>query len=75
VAPGMGAIVPSIRAVLMRAPVEPFIAVDTMVRDILGLTRGMTDMAGQAEETDVFDLERRICKALFGYLCESLMHA
>jgi AcrR family transcriptional regulator len=37
-------------------------------RDLVAITRGMIDLAGECGETDAADLERRVTKALFGYL-------
>lgn len=37
-------------------------------RDLLAITRGMVDVAGESGETDAAGLERRVARALFGYL-------
>jgi len=36
--------------------------------DILAITRGLTDSAGERGETDIGELERRAIRAVFGYL-------
>ena len=36
--------------------------------DILAITRGLTDSAGERGETDIGELERRVIRAVFGYL-------
>jgi AcrR family transcriptional regulator len=36
--------------------------------DVFAIMKGMVDAAGEREETDALDLERRVCRALFGYL-------
>jgi AcrR family transcriptional regulator len=40
----------------------------TAARDLLAITRGMVDVAGEGGETDAAGLERRVARALFGYL-------
>ncbi|HEV2677937.1 MAG TPA: TetR/AcrR family transcriptional regulator [Aliidongia sp.] len=37
-------------------------------QDLLAITRGMIDAAGERGEIDAHDLERRVARALFGYL-------
>jgi AcrR family transcriptional regulator len=39
-----------------------------VARDLLAITRGMIDGAGECGETDTAALERRVARALFGYL-------
>jgi AcrR family transcriptional regulator len=46
-----------------RAPDRPVFA-----RDILAMVKGMVDAAGERGETDPRDLERRVRRAVFGYL-------
>jgi AcrR family transcriptional regulator len=46
------------------APPHPALA----VADVLAMVRGMLDAAGEHGETDAADLERRIGRAVFGYL-------
>jgi hypothetical protein len=36
--------------------------------DVLAIVRGMVDAAGEREETDAVELERRVERAVFGYL-------
>ena len=40
----------------------------TAAQDLLAITRGMIDVAGECGETDAAGLERRVTRALFGYL-------
>lgn len=47
----------------MSAPACPVVA-----RDVLSIVKGMVDGAGMACETDPGDLERRVSRAVFGYL-------
>ena len=42
--------------------------VDVLAYDILAITRGLTDSAGERGETDIEELERRVTRAVFGYL-------
>jgi AcrR family transcriptional regulator len=70
-APGVGAIFSAVRAVLARAPIDRFETIDTMAADIIGLTRGIADMAGSVGELNAGNLERRIGRAIFGYLLAS----
>lgn len=65
-APGTGAIYGAVRSVLERAALGP--PVDRMATDLMGLTRGITDMAGRGGETNAEDLEDRVRRAVFGYL-------
>jgi AcrR family transcriptional regulator len=62
--------------VIQRALVEALAMADlprqgnrqVTARDLLAITRGMVDVAGESGETDAADLERRVTRALFGYL-------
>ena len=40
----------------------------TLTVDVIGLTRGMTDMAGRIGEVGLEELGRRVQLAVFGYL-------
>lgn len=40
----------------------------TAAQDLLAITRSMIDVAGECGETDAAGLERRVTRALFGYL-------
>jgi len=40
----------------------------TAAQDLLAITRGMIDVAGECGETDAAALERRVTRALYGYL-------
>ena len=40
----------------------------TAAQDMLAITRGMIDVAGECGETDAAALEHRVTRALFGYL-------
>lgn len=68
-APRTGPIFSAVCSVLARADVEHLVPVDRIAADLMALTRGITDMAGQAGELDAADLERRVSQAVFGYLC------
>ena len=65
-APGTSAIYHAVRSVVERA--APGLPADRLVSDLMGLTRGITDMAGRAGEVDAADLEARLNRAVFGYL-------
>jgi AcrR family transcriptional regulator len=64
--PGAGAIFAAMSSVLARADLTG--PTDRIASDLMGVTRGLTDMAGRSGELDLSDLERRINQAVFGYL-------
>lgn len=41
---------------------------EVAARDVLAMVRGITDMAGEAGETDADALERRALRAVLAYL-------
>jgi len=43
----------------------------TAAQDLLAITRGMIDVAGECSERDAAALERRVARALYGYLGRS----
>ncbi|MCW6509238.1 TetR/AcrR family transcriptional regulator [Lichenifustis flavocetrariae] len=65
-APGAGAIFGAMTSVLARAELTG--SVQQIATDLMGITRGLTDMAGRAGDLDADDLERRVHQAVFGYL-------
>ena len=65
-APGIGAIFGAMTSVLGRAELTG--PVEQIANDLMGITRGLTDMAGRAGDLDADDLERRVHQAVFGYL-------
>jgi AcrR family transcriptional regulator len=42
--------------------------VDVLAFDVLAIVKGMVDVAGERGETDAATLERRVSRAVFGYL-------
>ncbi len=67
-APGAGPISAAVRSALARTDVEHCAPIDQMAADLMGITRGVTDMAGRAGELDAANLKRRVRQAVFGYL-------
>lgn len=63
---GSGAIYLAVRQWVTQA--FPGDATDILIADIIGITRGMTDMAGRTRETDMAALTARIRRAVLGYL-------
>ncbi|MGN3965265.1 TetR/AcrR family transcriptional regulator [Burkholderia gladioli] len=56
-------------AIAFGKPDAPLLAApEVAARDVLAMVRGITDMAGEAGETDAAALERRALRAVFGYL-------
>jgi hypothetical protein len=53
-------------AVLARADLTG--TTDRIASDLMGVTRGLTGMAGRSRDLDLSDLERRANQAVFGYL-------
>ena len=58
----------AIAEVLKKRPARPLEDVPVLAYDILAITRGLTDSAGERGETDIGELERRVIRAVFGYL-------
>lgn len=58
----------AVRAVLVRGGVSGDQTLDEMVADLIGMTRGITDMAGRTGEEDGGSLCIRAKCAVFGYL-------
>ena len=54
--------------VLKKCPDRSPEDVAVLAYDILAITRGLTDSAGERGETDIDELERRVIHAVFGYL-------
>ena len=64
--PGAGAIFAAMTSVVTRA--NPTGSIDQIATDLMGITRGLTDMVDRAGDLDAGDLERRVNQAVFGYL-------
>jgi AcrR family transcriptional regulator len=64
---GSGAIYSAVRRVIAQAAPDQS-NIDRLTTDVIGITRGMTDMAGRTGEADVADLSVRVGRAVFGYL-------
>jgi AcrR family transcriptional regulator len=58
----------AIAEVLKKCPDRSPEDVAVLAYDILAITRGLTDSAGERGETDIGELERRVIRAVFGYL-------
>jgi AcrR family transcriptional regulator len=58
----------AITEVLKKRPDRSPEDVAVLAYDILAITRGLTDSAGERGETDIDELERRVIRAVFGYL-------
>lgn len=58
----------AIAEVLKQRPEHSPEDVSVLAYDILAITRGLTDSAGERGETDIGELERRVIRAVFGYL-------
>jgi AcrR family transcriptional regulator len=58
----------AVAEVLKKRPDQSADDVEVLAYDILAITRGLTDSAGERGETDISDLERRVIRAIFGYL-------
>lgn len=73
-APGSGAIYAIVRQVIANAAQDQTPEVDFLTCDVIGMTRGMTDMAGKRGEIDEVDLSARVARAVLGYLMSTLNH-
>jgi len=58
----------ALHRVLARASNELVIEPGAATLDIIGITRGVTDMVGQEPDATQEDLQKRLRRALFGYL-------
>ena len=58
----------AIAEVLKKRPEHLAEDVAVLAYDILAITRGLTDSAGERGETDIGELESRVIRAVFGYL-------
>jgi AcrR family transcriptional regulator len=58
----------AIAGVLKKRPECSHEDVAVLAYDILAIARGLTDSAGERGETDIGELERRVIRAVFGYL-------
>lgn len=54
--------------VLKKRPERSSEDIAVLASDILAITRALTDSAGERGETDIGELERRVIRAVFGYL-------
>jgi AcrR family transcriptional regulator len=66
--PGSGAIYSIVREVVSRIAPGGGPDIDQRAGDVIGMTRGMTDMAGRRHEVDSDDLAARVSRAILGYL-------
>jgi AcrR family transcriptional regulator len=66
--PGSGAIYAAVRAVVAKAMAHNGPDIDLLTGDVIGITRGMTDMAGRKHEMDGSALASRVGRAVLGYL-------
>lgn len=66
--PGSGAIHSVVWTLVAQAVPDDRRRVDRLTADVIGITRGMTDMAGRMQETDTADLASRVGRAVLGYL-------
>lgn len=57
-----------LKPVIARAGIGPRASLDEVVADILAITRALSDAAGRRQEVDRAALERRIRRAVLGYL-------
>ena len=71
-APGSGAIYLAVRRVITQAVPDAHKDIDRLTADVIGITRGMTDMAGRTGEADAEDLSARVGRAVLGYLANSI---
>jgi AcrR family transcriptional regulator len=66
--PASGAIYSAVRLLVSQAMPDDCQDIDRLTADVIGMTRGMTDMAGKMHETDQSDLMSRVGRAVLGYL-------
>jgi len=57
-----------IAALLRRPDVPPQASLETATDEVMAIVRGLVNAAGEREDLDRDALERRICRAVFGYL-------
>jgi AcrR family transcriptional regulator len=58
----------AVASVLGRAPLHLPVGPTTAAADLVGITRGLTDLAGSDDRVELEDLRRRVRRAVFGYL-------
>ncbi|MEJ0094952.1 MAG: hypothetical protein WDN46_16450 [Methylocella sp.] len=58
----------SVQSVIVREEFDASMAADNTVADVIGIARGMTDMAGRTGEVNADELAGRVRRAVFGYL-------
>jgi len=63
-----GAIHAAVLKVVRRACLNHLGPAEQLTSDLIGITRGMTDSAGRAGETNEADLQRRVSRAVLNYL-------
>lgn len=62
------AIYATVHQLMQQAPHGDRQEIATLTSDVIGMTRGMTDMAGQMEEVDIDGLTARVKRAVWAYL-------
>jgi AcrR family transcriptional regulator len=70
--PASGSLYLAVRKVVAQAAPDDRMNIDILTADVIGITRGMTDMAGRTGETDAEDLSSRVGSAVLGYLTNSM---
>ncbi len=58
----------AVRSVLLRTGLELHARADVVAFDVMAITRGITDTAGERGETDGDDLKARALRAVYGYI-------
>jgi len=73
--PSSGTIHAAVYGVIASAAAGDGRDIDQLIGDVIGITRGMTDMAGRRHETNGSDLASRVARAVLGYLSGALAPA
>ena len=59
---------PAVVSVLRRARIASHLSLPVLAFDLMAITRGMTDAAGVRGEKNADALQRRVMRAIFGYI-------
>ena len=59
---------PVVVSVLRRARIASHLSLPVLAFDLMAITRGMTDAAGVRGEKNADALQRRVMRAIFGYI-------